>query len=34
MDPWRADGLIARSLGHFDEAEYPRQLKSGAAGVP
>jgi len=21
-----ADGLIARSLGHFDEAEYRRQL--------
>ena len=27
-----ADGLIARSLGHFDEAEYDRQLKSGFGG--
>ena len=26
-----ADGLIAESKGHFDEAEYQRQLK---AGVP
>lgn len=25
-----ADGLIARSLGHFDEAEYARQLREGA----
>ena len=25
-----ADGLIAESNGHFDEAEYQRQLKSGA----
>jgi nuclear transport factor 2 (NTF2) superfamily protein len=25
-----ADGLIARSLGHFDEAEYQRQLQHGA----
>ena len=25
-----ADGLIAQSNGHFDEAEYQRQLKSGA----
>jgi hypothetical protein len=24
-----ADGLIAESKGHFDEAEYQRQLKSG-----
>jgi hypothetical protein len=24
-----ADGLIATSLGHFDEAEYQRQLKEG-----
>ena len=24
------DGLIARSLGHFDEAEYQRQLQHGA----
>ena len=27
-----ADGLIARSLGHFDEAEYRRQLQTGVAG--
>ena len=26
------DGLIARSEGHFDEAEYERQLASGADG--
>ena len=26
-----ADGLIAESKGHYDEAEYQRQLKSGAA---
>lgn len=25
------DGLIQRSLGHFDEADYRRQLESGAA---
>jgi uncharacterized protein (TIGR02246 family) len=25
-----ADGLIAESSGHFDEAEYNRQLKAGA----
>jgi uncharacterized protein (TIGR02246 family) len=25
-----ADGLIAESKGHFDEAEYARQLNSGA----
>jgi hypothetical protein len=25
-----ADGLIAESKGHFDEAEYQRQLTSGA----
>lgn len=24
------DGLIAQSLGHFDESEYERQLKSGS----
>jgi hypothetical protein len=24
-----ADGLIAQSLGHYDEAEYERQLKEG-----
>jgi hypothetical protein len=28
-----ADGLIAKSLGHFDEAEYQRQLQVGLAGV-
>ena len=26
-----ADGLIAGSLGHFDEAEYQRQLRQGAS---
>jgi hypothetical protein len=26
----RADGLIEKSLGHFDEAEYQRQLKFGS----
>lgn len=26
------DGLIARSLGHFDEAEYARQLEFGVDG--
>jgi len=29
-----ADGLIARSIGHFDAAEYQRQLKAGVAGDP
>jgi len=28
------DGLIARSLGHFDEADYQRQLEGGAASAP
>lgn len=28
------DGLIAESNGHFDEAEYQRQLKSDAPPVP
>jgi len=28
-----ADGLIARSLGHYDEAEYRRQLQNGVAGT-
>ena len=28
-----ADGLVAKSLGHFDEAEYRRQLEEGA-GAP
>jgi len=26
------DGLVSRSLGHFDEAEYNRQLEFGIAG--
>ena len=26
------DGLIAKSLGHFDEADYERQLNAGAGG--
>ena len=26
-----ADGLILKSLGHFDEAEYQRQLNGGSA---
>lgn len=28
------DGLIAASLGHFDEAEYERQLEAGVSGRP
>ena len=28
-----ADGLVARSLGHFDAADYARQLKEGIAGA-
>jgi steroid delta-isomerase-like uncharacterized protein len=28
------DGLIAQSKGHFDEAEYQRQLKVGAPPMP
>ncbi len=31
MDP---NGLIARSDGHYDEAEYQRQLKQGAGPRP
>lgn len=27
-----ADGLIAKSKGHFDEAEYERQLRGGSRG--
>jgi len=27
-------GLIAESTGHFDEAEYQRQLKAGVTSVP
>jgi hypothetical protein len=32
-EEWRigADGLIAESHGHFDEAEYRRQLETGVA---
>jgi hypothetical protein len=32
-EEWRigADGLIAESRGHFDEAEYRRQLEVGAS---
>ena len=26
------DGLIAKSLGHFDEAEYERQLEDVSTG--
>lgn len=35
-EEWRIgiDGLIAESRGHFDEAEYRRQLKTAAAGGP
>jgi predicted ester cyclase len=29
-----ANGLIAQSLGHFDEAEYQRQLAAGAPPRP
>ena len=29
-----ADGLIVHSEGHYDEAEYQRQLKSCAPPVP
>jgi hypothetical protein len=29
-----ADGLIAASQGHFDEAEYQRQLKAGPPSNP
>jgi predicted ester cyclase len=34
-EEWRigADDLIAESRGHFDEAEYQRQLKTGVGGV-
>lgn len=35
-EEWTLDahGLIARSKGHFDEAEYQRQVKVGAPSVP
>jgi steroid delta-isomerase-like uncharacterized protein len=29
-----SDGLISQSLGHFDEAEYQRQLTAGAMLAP
>ena len=29
-----ANGLILRSLGHFDEADYQRQLKNGTTDTP
>ena len=34
-EEWRIgeDGLIAESRGHFDEAEYQRQLKKGVGSV-
>jgi len=34
-EDWRigADGLIAESKGHFDEAEYQRQLTTGVASA-
>lgn len=33
-EEWRigSDGLVAESLGHYDSAEYQRQLEHGAAG--
>jgi predicted ester cyclase len=36
FEEWRigADGLIAESRGHFDSAEYQRQLEPGVNGVP
>jgi hypothetical protein len=35
-EEWRMgdNGLIAESKGHFDEAEYQRQLKIGVASAP
>jgi hypothetical protein len=35
FEQWRigADGLIAESRGHFDSAEYQRQLEQGVNGV-
>ena len=35
-EEWRIgnDGLIAESKGHFDAADYDRQLKAGAGGSP
>jgi len=36
FEEWRigADGLIAESRGHFDSAEYQRQLEQGVNGGP
>jgi predicted ester cyclase len=36
FEEWRigADGLIAESRGHFDTAEYQRQLEQGVNGAP
>ena len=36
FEEWRigADGLIAESRGHFDSAEYQRQLEQGDNGAP
>jgi len=36
FEEWRigADGLIAESRGHFDGAEYQRQLEQGVNGAP
>ena len=36
FEEWRigADGLIAESRGHFDRAEYLRQLEPGVNGAP
>ena len=36
FEQWRigADGLIAESRGHFDSAEYQRQLEQGVNGAP
>jgi steroid delta-isomerase-like uncharacterized protein len=35
FEEWRfgPDGLIAESIGHFDAAEYQRQLNAGATGI-
>ena len=36
FEEWRfgPDGLIAESLGHFDAADYQRQLNAGATAAP
>ena len=31
---FHSDGLISRSLGHFDEAEYQRQVREGVPPSP